>query len=32
VNEFNQIYGYKNIFAVGDIAVMETKKYPKGIL
>jgi NADH dehydrogenase len=30
VNEFNQIDGYENIFAVGDIAVMETKKYPKG--
>ncbi|WP_108808593.1 NAD(P)/FAD-dependent oxidoreductase [Aquimarina spinulae] len=30
VNEFNQVDGYKNIFAIGDISVMETKKYPKG--
>ncbi|TVZ27609.1 NADH dehydrogenase [Gillisia sp. Hel_I_86] len=30
VNRFNQINGYKNIFAVGDIAVMESEEYPKG--
>lgn len=30
VNEFNQIDGYNNIFAIGDISVMETKVYPKG--
>ncbi len=30
VNQFNQIDGYKNIFAIGDISVMATKTYPKG--
>ncbi|RKE92231.1 NAD(P)/FAD-dependent oxidoreductase [Ichthyenterobacterium magnum] len=30
VNRFNQIEGYDNIFALGDIALMETEKYPKG--
>ena len=30
VNEFNQVVGYNNIFAVGDIASMETEKYPQG--
>lgn len=30
VNEYNQIEGYSNIFAIGDISVMETAKYPKG--
>ncbi|MBQ4822385.1 NAD(P)/FAD-dependent oxidoreductase [Aquimarina sp. MMG016] len=30
VNEFNQVDGYDNIFALGDIALMETKDYPKG--
>lgn len=30
VNEYNQIEGYDNIFAIGDISVMETAKYPKG--
>ena len=30
VNQFNQVVGYENIFAVGDIASMETKKYPQG--
>ncbi|WP_062058726.1 NAD(P)/FAD-dependent oxidoreductase [Aquimarina longa] len=30
VNEFNQVEGYENIFAIGDISVMETKIYPKG--
>jgi NADH dehydrogenase len=30
VNLFNQINGYENIFAIGDIAVMESEKYPKG--
>jgi NADH dehydrogenase len=30
VNEFNQVEGYNNIFALGDIAYMETKAYPKG--
>src|SRR5690606_25624699 len=30
VNRFNQVEGYENIFALGDIAYMETEKYPKG--
>ncbi len=30
VNEFNQIKGYDSIFAIGDIASMETNLYPKG--
>lgn len=30
VNEFNQVKGYDNIFALGDIASMETIAYPKG--
>lgn len=30
VNVFNQIRGYENIFAIGDIAVMPSKDYPKG--
>jgi len=30
VNEYNQIENYNNIFALGDIAYMETKAYPKG--
>lgn len=30
VNEFNQVAGYENIFAIGDIASMETEKYPQG--
>lgn len=30
VNEFNQVQGYDNIFAVGDIAMMELEKYPRG--
>lgn len=30
VNAFNQIRGYENIFAIGDIALMRTQKYPKG--
>jgi NADH dehydrogenase len=30
VNRFNQIEGYDNIFALGDIARMKTEKYPKG--
>jgi NADH dehydrogenase len=30
VNNFNQVDGYKNIFAIGDIAYMETKDFPKG--
>ena len=30
VNEFNQVLGYNNIFAIGDIASMETELYPEG--
>ncbi len=30
VNRFNQVDGYDHIFAIGDISVMETEKYPKG--
>jgi len=30
VNEFNQINGYDNIFAIGDIASMVSQKYPQG--
>ena len=30
VNRYNQVKGYNNIFAIGDIAYMETPKYPHG--
>jgi len=30
VNGFNQVDGYDNIFAIGDIAFMQTTAYPKG--
>ncbi|HET8810880.1 MAG TPA: NAD(P)/FAD-dependent oxidoreductase [Flavobacteriaceae bacterium] len=30
VNTFNQVNGYENIFALGDIAIMKTEAYPKG--
>ncbi|MFN4026929.1 MAG: NAD(P)/FAD-dependent oxidoreductase [Flavobacterium sp.] len=30
VNEFNQVKGYEDIFAIGDIALMETPDYPQG--
>lgn len=30
VNDCNQVFGYDNIFALGDIAFMESKAYPKG--
>lgn len=30
VNEFNQVVGYDNIFAIGDIASMESEGYPQG--
>lgn len=30
VDEFNKIIGYDNVFAVGDIASMKSKQYPKG--
>ncbi len=30
VNEFNQVKGYEHIFALGDIALMETEDWPDG--
>ncbi len=30
VDDFNKIEGFSNIYALGDIALMESKKYPKG--
>ncbi len=30
VNEFNQVVGYKNIFAIGDIACMVSEDFPQG--
>jgi NADH dehydrogenase len=30
VNEYSQIEGHKNIYAIGDIAAMLTEEYPKG--
>lgn len=30
VNTFNQIDGYENVFAIGDIALMQSDRYPKG--
>ena len=30
VNQFNQVKGYENVFAIGDIASMETVKWPQG--
>jgi len=30
VNEFNQVKGYDNIFAIGDIAAMESEANPQG--
>ncbi|MGI4833400.1 MAG: NAD(P)/FAD-dependent oxidoreductase [Janthinobacterium lividum] len=30
VNEFNQVAGYANVFALGDIAQMATPDYPEG--
>jgi len=30
VDEFNKIKGFDNIYALGDIALMETEDYPKG--
>ena len=30
VDEFNQVKGLPNVFALGDIAYMETKEFPKG--
>ena len=30
VDRINKVKGYKNIYAIGDIAYMETPEYPKG--
>jgi NADH dehydrogenase len=30
VDENNRVNGYKNIFAIGDVAMMQTEEYPKG--
>src|SRR5690606_16804793 len=30
VNEFNQLKGFKNIFAIGDVALMSTEENPEG--
>ncbi|WP_347159724.1 NAD(P)/FAD-dependent oxidoreductase [Pontibacter chitinilyticus] len=30
VNEYNQVLGFQDIFAIGDIAFMKTEEYPKG--
>lgn len=30
VNEFHQIEGFENIFAIGDVAQMESEKWPHG--
>jgi NADH dehydrogenase len=30
VNHYNQVKGYENIFAIGDIAMMELEDYPQG--
>ncbi len=30
VNAFNQVEGFEHIFAIGDIAMMPTEKYPNG--
>ena len=30
VNEFNKVNGFDNIFALGDIALMDSTEYPKG--
>lgn len=31
VNEYHQVSGYENIFAIGDLALMTTEAYPKGV-
>lgn len=30
VNHYNMVQGYQNVFAIGDVALMKTKDYPKG--
>jgi NADH dehydrogenase len=31
VNDFNQVKGFKHIFAIGDVACMENDEFPKGL-
>jgi NADH:ubiquinone reductase (H+-translocating) len=31
VNEKNQVIGFENLFAIGDIALQKTKNYPEGL-
>lgn len=31
VNEFNQVKGFKHIFAIGDVACMENEEFPRGL-
>ena len=30
VNQFNRLAGFEDIFAIGDVALMKTEKWPKG--
>lgn len=30
VNEYSELIGYDNVYAIGDIALMRTERYPKG--
>jgi len=30
VNDFNQVNGYENVFAIGDIALATSEKFPRG--
>lgn len=30
VNEYNQVFGFKNVFAIGDIALMQSEEYERG--
>jgi len=30
VNQYNQVEGYENLFAIGDIAIMTSEAYPQG--
>ncbi len=30
VDEFNKLVGFENIYALGDVALMQSNKYPKG--
>ena len=30
VDPYNKVFGHQNIFAIGDIALMQSDKYPKG--